>query len=596
MQPVGLQEWIHKIEEGEGTKYIRLAFVILALLGITALWHLREAKNYFAAEAMDVGQVARNISQGHGFTTQNIRPLSIALIENHLGKESPSVLTNPHPDLANAPVYPVLLAALMKVFPMKWEIAVGSKLFWRYQPETIIGGMNQVLFFVGLFLLYRVTLRLFDRPVAYLAVFLMALTQIFWEFITSGLSTILLIDLFLGLCWILLAFEEKSRAETKNIPQLIALAAGAGLIVGLMALTRYSMGWLIFPVAIFIGAVGSGVRSSATPVALVAALLVIAPWALRNYQVCGHLFGTAGFAIHQGSNAFPGHVAERSMPRNVALELNKVELGEYPRKLFVNGETILTSELPEAAGNWIGAFFLGALLVPFLSPALRRFRYFAAGVLLVMVIVQALGRTELSVDSPKINSENLLVVISPLFFILGSGFFFLLLDQIQFPALWFRSAAVAGLVLILSLPLVLRFLPPRTFPLNYPPYSPPAIQMICKWLEPNELLMTDMPWATAWYGDRTSVWTTLDYGAQNRDDFYRINDERRAIKGLYLTQLTTDAKFLSGNWQSREGVWGKFYIRTFLSHELPSGFPLKIGPPTLLPDQMFLSDRIRWRQ
>jgi len=48
MQPVGLQEWIHRLEEGEWTKYIRLAFLILALLGITALWHLREAKNYLA--------------------------------------------------------------------------------------------------------------------------------------------------------------------------------------------------------------------------------------------------------------------------------------------------------------------------------------------------------------------------------------------------------------------------------------------------------------------------------------------------------------------------------------------------------------------
>jgi hypothetical protein len=120
--------------------------------------------------------------------------------------------------------------------------------------------------------------------------------------------------------------------------------------------------------------------------------------------------------------------------------------------------------------------------------------------------------------------------------------------------------------------------------------------MVCNWLKPDELLMTDMPWAAAWYGDHSSVWTTLDFGAQTRDDFYRINDEHRPIKGLYLTQLTTDAKFLSGNWQSREGVWGKFYLKTFLMKELPSGFPLKIGPPGLLPDQMFLSDRIRWRQ
>ena len=114
MQPVGLQEWIHKLEEGEGTKYIRLAFFILALLGITALWHIREAKGFMAADAMDAAQVARHISQGEGFTTQNIRPLSIAILEQHRGEQFNSLAT-PHPDLANAPLYPAVLAGLMKV-------------------------------------------------------------------------------------------------------------------------------------------------------------------------------------------------------------------------------------------------------------------------------------------------------------------------------------------------------------------------------------------------------------------------------------------------------------------------------------------------
>src|SRR5688572_27368269 len=122
MQPIGLQEWIHKIEEGEGTKYIRFAFLILALLGITALWHIREAKNFAAAEAMDAAQLARNISRGQGFTTQNIRPLSVALLEARAGREYPDALRKPHPDLANAPLYPVILAGLMKVFPLDWEI------------------------------------------------------------------------------------------------------------------------------------------------------------------------------------------------------------------------------------------------------------------------------------------------------------------------------------------------------------------------------------------------------------------------------------------------------------------------------------------
>jgi hypothetical protein len=349
-------------------------------------------------------------------------------------------------------------------------------------------------------------------------------------------------------------------------------------------------------VTAYIAVIGVGVRTVAAPAALVASLLLVAPWTVRNYQAGGTLFGTAGYAIHQGTTVFPGHVLERSLPRNIALELNKLDLGEYPRKLFVNGQAILSSEMPEAAGNWIFGFFVGAMLMPFRSPALRRLKWFAGGTLLTLVVVQALGRTELSSAVPKYNSENLLVVFSPLYFILGVGLLFVLLDQIEFPAPWLRTVSISLIVIVLSLPLILRFLPPRSFPLNYPPYYPPNIQTVCSWLEKGELLMTDMPWATAWYGDQTSIWTTLDYGQKNNDDFYRIHDERKAIAGVYLTPLTTDAKFLSVMRQSREGIWGKFYLDAAVLRNLPSGFPLKIGPPGLLPDQMFLSDRIRWRQ
>src|SRR5690606_27946521 len=136
-----------------------------------------------------------------------------------------------------------------------------------------------------------------------------------------------------------------------------------------------------------------------------------------------------------------------------------------------------------------------------------------------LVVVQALGRTELTAITPNYNSENLLVVFSPLYFVFGCGLLFVLLEQVEFANPWLRTATLVLVVLVLSLPLLLRFLPPRTFPLHYPPYSPPTIQIVSQWLEPEELLMTDMPWATAWYGDRTSIWTTLDYGTKTSDDF-----------------------------------------------------------------------------
>jgi hypothetical protein len=593
MQPVGLQEWIHKIEEGEGAKYIRTGLFILALCGLAALWHIREAKNFSSRDAMDSAQVARNIAEGKGFTTDFIRPLSISLIEAHRGGGAHAeLLREGHPDLANAPLYPVLLAGLMKILPMRWEI--NEQFFWRYQPEWVIGGFNQLLFFAGLFLAYRIATRLFDRAVGFLAVLLMALTETFWQFTTSGLSTMLLMVLWLWLIDVLVRLEAGCREGAKSKKWQIAMALHAGLIVGAMALTRYSMGWLILPLAAYVAVVVSGARGGAVAAVVAIFAICFAPWLVRNYNISGTLFGTAGFAVHQGTLAFPGHLLERSLPRDVTLALNKVELDQYPRKLFVNGRDVLTDELPRVCGNWIGALFLGSLLIPFRNPALRKLRVFIGATIALFVVVQAMGRTELSTEAPQINSENLLFVFTPLFFVFGCGFFFVLLDQIEFSALWVRSVLQIGFVLLMSLPMMFRLLPPRAVPYDYPPYYPPYIQMVSAWLEPQELMMSDMPWAVAWYGDQQCVWTTLDVGTDKADDFYKINDERKAIRGLYLTPVTTNRRFLTEMRQGREGAWANFYLDVVVMKNLPTGFPLRMAPPGMLPDQLFLSDRIRW--
>src|SRR5688500_513546 len=163
------------------------------------------------------------------------------------------------------------------------------------------------------------------------------------------------------------------------------------------------------------------------------------------------MFGTAGLALYEGTGKFSGHVLERSMPKNFQRELNSTELQQYPRKLFVNGRDILTEELPRAAGNWIGAFFLGAMLIPFRNAALAKLKYFAGGTILLLVIVQALGRTALSTDLPVLNSENLLVIVTPLFFLFGCGLFYILLDQIELPAPWLRTIIIVGFVALLSM-------------------------------------------------------------------------------------------------------------------------------------------------
>src|SRR6185312_3617864 len=83
-------------------------------------------RNFSTQEAMDSAQVARNIAEGHGYTTLFVRPFSMYLIQNVNQKKSPpksadekpdlSRIDGMHPDVSNPPVYPVVLAGWMKFY------------------------------------------------------------------------------------------------------------------------------------------------------------------------------------------------------------------------------------------------------------------------------------------------------------------------------------------------------------------------------------------------------------------------------------------------------------------------------------------------
>ena len=50
-----------------------------------AVWHDVVAfKNLATIEGLDAAQVARNLSEGWGYTTDFIRPLSLHLLQQHL--------------------------------------------------------------------------------------------------------------------------------------------------------------------------------------------------------------------------------------------------------------------------------------------------------------------------------------------------------------------------------------------------------------------------------------------------------------------------------------------------------------------------------
>jgi len=603
--PLGelIQMLIHKLEVGAGSRYLRIVALALSVILLAIRYDLHAYRNLAAPEAMDAAQLARNISEGKGYTTLFLRPFSLYLVQNHNQAETPFALTNTvtdfaqiksaHPDLANPPVYPLLLAGLMKALPFDYKVNLKKAFwtnngsFWRYQPDFLIALFNELLLLAVVVMTFYLAKSLFDSNVAWLSAILTLGCELLWRFSISGLSTMLLLVIFLGLTLFLLEIERGARESQPRTGGLLGLAVAVGLLTGLGALTRYAFGWIIIPVALFLILFSGPRRLWHMIAALVAFTLVLTPWIVRNEMVSGTAFGTAGYAVVEGTAVFPRFQLERSIHPELTLAMRVMP---YALKLFGNMRDLLTGDLLKSGATWAGVLFFAGLFLGFRSTGARRVRYFLLMCLAVFIVTQSLGRTQLSDLSPEINSENLLVLLVPLVFIFGASFFFTLLDQMTLPLVQLRYAIVTGFVILCNLPLTFAMLPPRIPPVVYPPYFPPEIQQTANWMKPNELMMSDVPWAVAWYGNRQCVWNTLD--AQG--DFFAINDYMKPVQALYLTPLTMDGKFISDWVQTRDISWGNFIVDTVIKNQFPPGFPLRFAPKGFLPDRLFLTDRQRW--
>jgi hypothetical protein len=236
---------------------------------------------------------------------------------------------------------------------------------------------------------------------------------------------------------------------------------------------------------------------------------------------------------------------------------------------------------------------MAGLMLRFRSEAVGRLRQFLLLCLGMFILAQALGHTGLSELSPGINSENLLVILLPLILMFATVFFFTCLDHYEAPVMlhpqYFRYSMVAGFVIVMCLPFRSTFTD-RTNSVAYPPYYPPEIQLSGSWMRPDDLIMSDVPWAVAWYGHRQSVWLTLN----PRDEFFALNDYVKPVRALYLTPDTLDKKFHAECVHVLPDTWGAFVLKALTGQD-NSPFPLRqTPPPGSFNSGLFLTDRPRW--
>ena len=619
---IRVQEIIHSLEEGKWAKRIR-GLVLLLLIGSLGLvYYLNLTRNFTAPEAMDAAQLARNIADGRGYTTQFIRPLSLDILRQQ-GAVSDVELRSKFPDITNPPVYPMLLAALMKVLPFEFEIdPEKADEFERYQPELLIWLLNQALFFVALIQVFRLGEKLFDRPVAWCAALVFLGTELYWKFSTSGLPTMLLLVLFLALARTLVRLEEQGN---DGVPRgggwFAGMALWAGALAGLGGLTRYGFAWVILPVLVYLGWFMGRHRGRTVAMALLGFLLVMSPWLVRNAQLSGNLFGTAGLALYSQTDTFPGDTLERTLfykpsdaPVNGQDEIkvkvaDHVGLWEIEHKLKRNLRHLLVHELPQFSGSWFAVVCLVGLVVPFRNRSLRRLRFFLLMTLAVFALGQALGRTHLSAANGTlaellarslgqgapvtaasgVNGENLLAILGPVSFLFGAGLFFSLLDRWKVDLPEMRLAASTGLIVAASLPMALSFLLPHPYPIANPPYHPARLQYLrsvpaehgSAEIKQDDLLMSDIPWAVAWYGNQNCVWLTRTVNP----DFYTLYEQFQPVSALYFTEATTDQRYTSWLLNANKLNWERFMLAFQMNGDVPDGFPLQAVSDIFAPGQ-----------
>jgi 4-amino-4-deoxy-L-arabinose transferase-like glycosyltransferase len=571
-----LQDLVYSVDAGLGLKIIRTMLFCLVILGMMIIFTARQFRGFDDKAAMDYAQLGRNLAQSNRYITQSVRPVTIAAVSAHSFDGDARIMN--HPELFKAPLYPALLAAQFKFFDLIGiNVFPDSEAFrgLRVYPaeQWVVVPLHHFFTLLSGLLLYFLGKRLFSKKIGLLGVTTYFLSELVWRDSLQGTAIPLLVFFVLGAVWCALV-SMIHRRERKPRWNWMALFAGSVLLSAAAFLTHYAAIAIVPGLALFILLMGSrtqrGGHLAFFYIALV--LLLIAPWLLRNIQVCGMPLGLAPYTAMVDSATYPGDSFMRTLtPETGVMTLFRVAKAKWVdnfAELYETGFTALGSGL-------LIAFFIVTFFYRFVRIHVHNLRW---GIGLSMILF-FIGAGFFDRDTLQLYH-----IFWPFVILYGLAFFSILLDRLDLSIQLYKLGLTGLVVGLTALPLLVTIFLSQAPGMPYPPYYPPFAMRVSELLNPAEVICTDMPWATAWYGKRTSILLP-----QSLDDYYEVNDYRKYISGLYITTLTKDRPFVSGLVNGPEKTW-----LPIMMGRLPQDFPLKQGFGLNEQDQLFLTDSVRW--
>ena len=460
-----------------------LIWALIAGVMILYFWSKYTKKLGLASpEAYEYAQIARNNMRGEWFRTDVIRPVGLWLDRD----------VRHHPDLFHPPAYSVVLAGLMKI---------GGA-----QDRTMLWGSG-LFFLLTIPVLYFASRSMFDRRIARLGLFFIIIMPAIGIASVSGTPAMLaafLVTTFFALV-------SAVRARRYAVTVLAGVALGACALVA----TRYAL--LVLPA---IGYLVLTLRRQAwvhVPILVVLAALAVLPWAQRNVRLSGSpwppMEWTSSYQLSEESKK-----RAASEMRTTLASSHAIEHSFSPEALRVSlwgrdGARALARNLRLALGDLIRYGAQSVLVVLCIAGVLvrskNRHTEWLRIALYVAIVIELLYGAVTRPDS------FLLLPYVPFMVVLGTFTLVELIGRLGYTRPISRFALIAVAIVVALAQVLIATNPAEAFTKadrdRY--HTCEVLKYILReeLLDPDAVVLSNVPWHTAWYLDRPSIWLPPRY-------------------------------------------------------------------------------------
>lgn len=488
----------------EKKKWILASAVGLALVALSiSWWNYRLHFNGFPLnDYHEYCQIARNMYEGNGYSTSVLRPISYQFFQ-----------TLPQPEVTRMPGYPWVLSFFFTLLGVSDEaVIVCNSLFFAlllvmvflvaYElSSSIITGIVAALMTASMesFLYFTLT----AEPNIFYAALFMAFIYFYLKYpeqhIIQGVILGLLYTVRANTLFVIMGFLAAELLNGNKWPERIrnAVVLGAGCVIGLM------------------------------------------PYMIRNYMVIGKpLFSLYSYSLLLYTKGYPAYTVWTQLTRVDPAGYLLQHPAEVIEKSLMFLKSLISSSIPFYKPTVL-AMVVAGLFAPLQDPRLRRLRFIVVtGVVVQTILVLPLGPV-----------PYYYMFFFPVMIAVG-------LTNAQKIAGRFSPAIAAVALLIVTVSSV--------------PYwkagkpGNPFIsigEQVRQTTGREDIILTDIPWEIAWYGNRRAVWLPYDL-----DTLARIS---KTLKPRYL--ILAGASYAA----YKDNIWKRMLTDT--NFALENGFVVR--PP-----------------